>query len=169
MFTVQGVQRMFARIIIPLLALIMMIFSASVTGTGVAVADTGLASAEHSTTASPGTSTASDGAVVIQSGCTTPPCGDIYNHTNAWFNIKRQDCDGCGWIYSSVGPGQHKGGYWNDGIDWDAFAVPYRCSVNTTISGINQVFDNYSTNPQKWISFSSNLTVHLNSYSCSGS
>jgi hypothetical protein len=108
------------------------------------------------------------GPITTLSGCTVPPCGDIYNYTDTWWNISRQDCDGCGWIYSSIGPGQHKGGYWNDGIDWDRFAVPYRCSINGTKNGTSYVWSNYTISPQKWISFSSNETVKLNSYTCQG-
>jgi hypothetical protein len=111
---------------------------------------------------------ATSGPITIQSGCTWPPCGEIYNHTDAWWNISRQDCDGCGWIYDSIGPGQHKGGYWNDGIDWDRFAVPYRCSVTGSKNGTPYTWSNYTTNPQRWISFASNETVDLNSYTCQG-
>ncbi|MFI6801579.1 hypothetical protein [Streptosporangium canum] len=72
------------------------------------------------------------------------------------------------WIYGTVGPGQHKGGYWNDGIDWDQYGIPYRCTVRLNISGIPVVQSNTTVNGNKYFAFSSNETVYLESYSCSG-
>jgi hypothetical protein len=103
--------------------------------------------------------------VTIQSGCTFPPCGEIYNDDNMAYQISRQDCDGCGWIYSWIYPGQHKGGYWNDGIDWDRFAVPAYCSVSYTVNGSWYGWGNNTSSPL-WLSFSSNQTVRLKSHNC---
>lgn len=106
------------------------------------------------------------GQATIQSGCTIPPCGEIYNNTNRWWNIKRQDCTGCGWIEDSIAPWGHRGGFWNDGVDWDAFAVPYGCSMSVRLNGVSRGYRNISEAPHRWISFESNQTVEIYSYSC---
>jgi hypothetical protein len=100
------------------------------------------------------------------SGCFTPPCGEIYNNTDTWWTIKRQDCMDCGWIYSAIAPGDHRGGYWNDGIDWDAFALPYGCSVSIRLDGYARGYRNISTYPARWISFDSDQTVEIYAYTC---
>ncbi|WP_157594151.1 hypothetical protein [Streptosporangium amethystogenes] len=111
---------------------------------------------------------ASAGQAKVLSKCTVPPCGDIYNYTNTSWPIRRKDSDSGPWINGSVGPGQHKGGYWNDGIDWDQYGVPYRCSINLTVNGVSRVSSNNTINGNRWFSFSSNETVKLNAYTCRG-
>lgn len=123
--------------------------------TFIAVAQPARASDSHAT----------DDPFTIQSGCTVPPCGDIYNDDNITYRISRKDCDSCSWIYGYIYPGQHKGGYWNDGIDWDRFAVPPNCTVSYTVDGSRYGWWN-GTSSYLWISWHSDQTVRLKSHSC---
>jgi hypothetical protein len=104
----------------------------------------------------------------ILSKCTIPPCGEIYNHTNMGFSIRRKDSDSGPWIYSTVGPGGHKGGYFNDGIDWDQYGIPYRCTVNLRDGNRQFLQSNTTVQGNKYVAFSSSATIHIDSYSCSG-
>ena len=122
----------------------------------------------------PASQASETGDAVILSACRIPPCGDIFNHTDTWWEIRRKDSDSAPWIYSSIGPGQHKGGFSNDGIDWDNYGIPYKCSVNVTVSGSGThpsggtVQSNNTINGTKWVKFDSNQTVHLDAYTCRG-
>lgn len=105
------------------------------------------------------------GPITIMSGCSTPPCGDIYNNDNYWYAIERQDCENCGWIQGAIGPGEHLGGYWNDGIDWDAFFIPGHCSVTYDVDGSWVTRGNLSTSRLR-IGWDSDQTVTIHSHSC---
>ncbi|MFD6323421.1 hypothetical protein ACFWOL_11225 [Streptomyces sp. NPDC058442] len=60
------------------------------------------------------------------SGCTFPPCGEIYNKSNRSVQI-RWDDNNSGWKYGTVAPGGHVGGWFNDGRDIDGWNAPTGC------------------------------------------
>ena len=106
-----------------------------------------------------------NGPIGIQSGCLTPPCGEIYNDDSISYWIARQDCDNCGWIWELIYQGQHKGGYYHDGVDWDLFEIPGHCEVTYTVNGSGNVRGNLSTSPMK-VNFDSTKTIRLKSHRC---
>jgi hypothetical protein len=59
------------------------------------------------------------------SGCTTPPCGAVVNHSNTYINTKWST--DYGWQTGWVNAGGTMGGYYNDGLDIDFWAPPAGC------------------------------------------
>lgn len=125
-----------------------------ITKAGTILAATALLTAAGAATAS----AAPSGTMHPMSGCSIPPCGAITNETSTWIDIKWTDNDGATWSYASVGPGETRGGYFNDGTDVDFWELKNNCTAYTSIHA--------TVSDPGWYKIKSSQTEHIYEYSC---